>query len=895
MGDVFLKLLNMSITASWLILAVLCVRLVFRKMPKWVNCLLWAVVAIRLIVPFSIESEFSLQPSAEPIKSSTIVDGEVVPYVPSVDSNLNIVESTVNPMLVETFAYQESESVAPLQVFTEIAGGVWLCGMIVLLFFAGASMVRLHLSVRESVHYKENVYICDDIKSPFILGIIKPRIYLSSALNEDEMDYIIAHEKAHLRRKDHLWKPFGYLLLCVYWFNPLCWIAYIMLCKDIELACDEKVIKNMSFDEKKEYSRVLLSCATQRRLVFTCPLAFGEVGVKERVQSVLNYKKPAFWITLIAVMVGAIVAVCFLTNPTQEYQIRVTIPAGSTATFCYSDGEISPKGNTLTIVSGEGLGDTEVVLLPVEHREENTYEPMYMTPGMPVKMDVERGAWFKIGVNMQNPTAEDIHVYVSVKNVEVRIASVVGGEQDAHIEKEQTSKQEQTLEVETQSEENTISSEELINRIIDNSYYEREGFKEVNLTYVVIEDEDFGYYNDEPWETDAQRDALAQHALKELYDVTGFQVEECVYTTDGRSRFIFGRSAEYIEKSSAFYARDYGWTLAGENVPYMGFVNARKVHYSDIQQLVSPYHDPEWQGHGAIPTWFLVHSGIYGGEELTGFEAINLDDTVLTHINMKFDGGYYRVVMNEGIESLAEIEGPFYTNDAEKEEESNVPDIDYQNIEDEVYRNLIQEMMETNVFPATEGTQCSGMPYDNKYSVMDIDNDGKDELLINYANAGSMSGMVLYIYDYDRETKNVYIEYAGWPGITVYDNGYMKEDASHNHGRSNLDDFWPYSLLKYNNQTDKYEYVANIDAWQYQISEDIEPDSKFPKDKDLDGDGILYYGISEDYYKPTKIMDNEEYEAWCEQYNGGTKKAIIWYSIISEEKYYEMFPSQAVG
>lgn len=895
MGDVFLKLLNMSITASWLILAVLCVRLVFRKMPKWVNCLLWAVVAIRLIVPFSIESEFSLQPSAEPIKSSTIVEGEVVPYVPSVDSNLNIVESTVNPMLAETFAYQESESVAPLQVFTGIAGSVWLCGMFALLFFAGASMVRLYLSVRESVHHKENVYICDTIKSPFILGIIKPGIYLSSSLNEDEMCYIIAHEKAHLRRKDYLWKPFGYLLLCVYWFNPLCWIAYIILCKDIELACDEKVIKNMNFGDKKEYSRVLLSCATQRRLVFACSLAFGEVGVKERVKSVLKYKRPAFWITIIAIAVCVTVAICFLTNPAREYQIRITIPAGSTANFCYSDAEVCSKGNTLTIVSVDGLGDTEVVLLPVEHREENAYEPMYITPGMPVKMDVERGVWFKIGVNMQNPTAEDIDVYVSVENVEVRIASIVGGEQDAHIEIEQTSEPVQTPEVGSQREENTISSEELVNRIIDNSYYEREGFQEVNLTYVVIEDEDFVYYNDEPWETDAQRDALAQHALKELYDVTGFQVEECVYTTDGRSRFIFGRSAEYIEKSIAFYARDYGWMLAGENVPYMGFANARKVHYSDIQQLVSPYHDPEWQGQGAIPTWFLVHSGIYGGEELTGFEAVNLDDTVFTHINMKFDGGYYRVVMNEGIESLAEIAGPYYTNDAEKEEESNVPDIDYQNIEDEVYRNLIQEVMETNAFPATEGIQCNGFPYDNKYSVMDIDNDGKDELLINYANAHSMAGMVLYIYDYDRETRNVYIEYAGWPGMTVYDNGYIKEDASHNHGRSNLDDFWPYSLLKYNNQTDKYEYVANIDAWQYQISEDIEPDLEFPTDKDLDGDGILYYDISEDYYKPTMIMDNEEYEAWCEQYNGGTKKVIIWYSIISEEKYYEMFPSQAVG
>ena len=428
MGDIFLKLLNMSITASWLILAVLWIRLLFRKIPKWITCLLWGVVAIRLIFPFSIESAFSLQPSAEPIRSSTIVEGEVVPYVPSVESNIGVVEDTVNPLLAETFAYQETESVAPLQVFTGIAGSVWLCGMVVLLIFALVSMIKLRLCVREAVRYKENIYICDAVKSPFILGIIKPRIYLSSTLNEEEMDYIIAHERAHLKRKDHLWKPFGYLLLCIYWFNPLCWIAYNMLCKDIELACDEKVIKDMSFGDKKEYSRVLLSCATQRRLVSVCPLAFGEVGVKERVKSVLNYKKSVFWITILAIIVCIIVAICFLTNPEKEYLIRITIPAGSTEEivyqedFFYSDEEISPTGNKITISLGEGMGDTEVVLKPIEVKEENSYEPTYITPGMPVKMDVEKNAWFKIGVNMQNPTTEDIDVYVNVRNVEVRIA-----------------------------------------------------------------------------------------------------------------------------------------------------------------------------------------------------------------------------------------------------------------------------------------------------------------------------------------------------------------------------------------------------------------------------------------------------------------------------------------
>ena len=320
MGNIFFKLLNNSITAGWLILVVLCIRFLFRKMPKWVGCLLWGVVAIRLILPFSIESMFSLQPSAEPIKSSTTVEGEILPYVPSVDSDLAFVERLVNPMLAENFAYEETNSAAPLQVVMEIAGFFHLCGMLVLLIFAVGSMIKLYLLVRESVHYKENIFICDAVKSPFILGIVKPKIYLSSSLSEGEMDYIIAHEKAHLSRKDYIWKPLGYLLLCVYWFNPLCLIAYKMLCKDIELACDEKVIRDLDLSAKKEYSRVLLSCATGRRLVFACPLAFGEVGVKERVKSVLKYKKPAIWLTGLAIVICLVVAICFLTNPVEENQ-----------------------------------------------------------------------------------------------------------------------------------------------------------------------------------------------------------------------------------------------------------------------------------------------------------------------------------------------------------------------------------------------------------------------------------------------------------------------------------------------------------------------------------------------------------------------------------------------
>lgn len=247
---------------------------------------------------------------------------------------------------------------------------------------------------------------------------------------------------------------------------------------------------------------------------------------------------------------------------------------------------------------------------------------------------------------------------------------------------------------------------------------------------------------------------------------------------------------------------------------------------------------------------------------------------------------------NASVSEEVEQHALLYEEDLNLENSDNVYSTD---MEDEVYRNLVMEMLDTGTFPATGGTPYNGMPYENTYAVMDIDDDGKEELLINFGNAHSMAGMVLYIYDYNRTTGEVYVEYAGFPGMTVYDNGYIKEEASHNHGRSALEDFWPYALLKYDVETDTYEQVANIDAWQRTISEDSEPDPEFPGEKDLDGDGIVYYDISISYYEPTMIMDNAEYEKWCEQYNTGNQKEIKWHPIITREEYDEMHPSTAVG
>ena len=311
MAAVFLKLLNLSISASWLVLAVLVLRLVSKRSPKWMNVLLWGIVALRLVLPFSVESALSLIPSAETVSPAAVQFDPA----PTITSGVSVIDNAVNPSLSEHFSAVPTASVNPLYVWTEIAGWVWLIGLGAMLLYALVSYLRLRRRVSVSLCVRENIYLCDAISSPFILGVVKPRIYLPSTLDEVQQQNVLSHERAHLTRRDHWWKPLGFALLAVYWFNPVLWLAYALLCRDIELACDERVIRTMDESAVKTYSTVLLACSMPRKAAITCPLAFGEVGVKERVKNALHYKKPAFWVVAASVAVCVVVAVCFLTNP----------------------------------------------------------------------------------------------------------------------------------------------------------------------------------------------------------------------------------------------------------------------------------------------------------------------------------------------------------------------------------------------------------------------------------------------------------------------------------------------------------------------------------------------------------------------------------------------------
>ena len=295
MDMIFLKLLNMSIAAGWLICVVLLLRPFLKKTPKRTLCVLWEIAAVRLVCPISLNAPFSLIPSSE------VLDPHVVQYAqkPTVNTGVLFLNRTLNPLISQTFSPAPGASANPLHIWVYIAGIVWAIGAVLLLGYGVFRYIRL----------------CDAVTSPFILGLLKPRIYLPSGISEMELRYVIAHEQAHLQRNDHWRKLLGYFLLSVYWFHPLVWAAYLLFCRDLELACDEHVIRGFDLAERKAYANALVSCGMQRRMVLACPLAFGEIDIKERVDTVLHYREPALWKTAAAAACCIVLAVCFLTDP----------------------------------------------------------------------------------------------------------------------------------------------------------------------------------------------------------------------------------------------------------------------------------------------------------------------------------------------------------------------------------------------------------------------------------------------------------------------------------------------------------------------------------------------------------------------------------------------------
>ena len=283
MGKIFLTVLNMSFTASYVILFVILVRLMLKKAPRVISYVLWGVVAFRLIIPSSFESMFSIMPrntNAVPIPHDIIYQQN-----PQINSGIEVLDSFVNNSLPAPIL---GASVNTLQIYVEIGEYLWVLGIIALLVYSLVSILILKRQLKNAELIEQNIFEAKNLKTPFVLGLIRPKIYLPDRLNATERNYILLHEQTHIRRKDHIIKILAFLTLSIHWFNPLVWIAFMLMSTDMELSCDEKVLKEMNEDIKKPYANSLLSLATGRYIFNGNPLAFGEGNVKGRIKNVLN-------------------------------------------------------------------------------------------------------------------------------------------------------------------------------------------------------------------------------------------------------------------------------------------------------------------------------------------------------------------------------------------------------------------------------------------------------------------------------------------------------------------------------------------------------------------------------------------------------------------------------
>ena len=399
MSELFLKIVNMSISASWVVIAVLTLRFCLKKAPKWVNVLLWGIVAARMVFPFSIESVLSLIPSAETISPTIMMEQS-----PSVQTGVPALNHVINPVISSSFTPAPGASANPLQIWIPVLTGIWLFGIAALFLYSAVSYWRLHRKVCEAVILRGNIYQSEKVGSPFVLGIIRPKIYLPYHMDSREMGHVIAHEQTHICRRDHWWKPLGFLLLTIHWFNPLMWLSYVLLCRDIELACDEKVIGEMGNEQRADYTQALVTCSVGRRVIAACPLAFGEIGVKERVKSVMNYKKPAFWIVLASVIVCAVIAVCFLTNPI-GFQFDVSANTIVSANHFDMRNADDPVAIEMTPAQ---IGELNSRLAGVKNcKRSDKYAGL--TPGYQISAQMQDGSYIRIsGYSLSDNTMVDI-------------------------------------------------------------------------------------------------------------------------------------------------------------------------------------------------------------------------------------------------------------------------------------------------------------------------------------------------------------------------------------------------------------------------------------------------------------------------------------------------------
>lgn len=399
MAEGFLTLVNRGLSAGWLVLAVVAARFLLKKAPRWAVCALWGLVALRLLCPFSPESPLSLIPDAQPVSPEAVWN-----TVPAVEMAPDATEAPVSPVLEAVLPDGLPVSPTPAQEIVAAASILWCAGLAGMALYTLVSYRRLSRRVKGAVRIDGNLYQGAAIPTPFVLGVLRPRIYLPNTLSREDMPYVIAHERAHIRRRDPLWKALGFGLLCIYWFQPLLWLGYALFCRDMELACDEKVASALSPSHRANYSQALLNCSAGRRFLAACPVAFGEVGVKERVKRVLSFRRPTLRAVLAAVLICAVIAVCFLTNPVTPEPPKVTV-----AQMSITAEDVTPTGMTLTYHPDNAFQDVDAVTDSIYWLEKQNASGGWQV--------VQPSQWIEPVLQpVEAPGQRTIHVFVTDNN-----------------------------------------------------------------------------------------------------------------------------------------------------------------------------------------------------------------------------------------------------------------------------------------------------------------------------------------------------------------------------------------------------------------------------------------------------------------------------------------------
>lgn len=762
-----MRIVYFIITSSLMIILMLLFRSIFRKkLSSNVIYTLWIILYFRLAVPFGYweipvfgtAAEIIYRPMAvveqlldkpqtftNPINEEPLMNDVPIMESQSESESVKVYDAVIpdNTVITQKLDFEEN---APSKVTNEeehltlrtIVLNIWFSGSLIVTGYVVIQNLKLRKKIEnmDVIGQIDGIDICisKELKTPCLFGVRTPKILVTEKVLNDPIlyKYAIMHELEHYKYKDHIWNLDRIFISILYWWNPLIWYSSKCVAEDAELACDERVLKNKSVEERKNYGYALLQMienAQNKPMCLATSFSGNKNTAKQRIEAITRNTKTKKYILVPVVVILIIFTILGCVYPSEKSYLKTTdwehsenkewmiteteFPYSvqenikSHVVYCeiFEYGELV-KTDVLGVAEIEdftgniklyhefskmeednkfsleidGFG-IEMNSLLSNYPSEGGYAFSALQSDKKIEIVPEKSLILSAEFRTENDTIQTYNCFELSKYTEdalkeqfkdnyvVGLYRIVFSELPSDELYEKYSRED----IESKVSENedifyhepkVEESEKIISNaaalIKQTEEHVRDGYKEVKLTYVDNTEVNWDYYTDNPWSSDEERDALAQAALKELYTLTGFNVEECTYTTNGRSMFIFGKSASNIKKSIAFYSRDYGFTLCGDSTPYMGFVNARRVHYSDIQQLDSPYGKKEFSGHAAIPTWFLEHSGVYQGQKITGFETFNLDDTVFTHVKLLFDDGFYIVVLDEKIESVHNIMGPYY-------------------------------------------------------------------------------------------------------------------------------------------------------------------------------------------------------------------------------------------